>query len=422
MATILENTQIIQENVNEMKERLNLPSSTPLAEVTNRTDSVYKYLDTIPAGTSTCPGMAKTFVQVPTTLKFASNDASYAFFNLSNLTEYPKIDYSGLTKIDYMFSGTKCSDIHDFVIPETVTSAKYLYQGYKFPAGVYNYRLPNITTLNDLFTGVTMADYANTTFNIHIGPNCKTATSFFSNENTSSSAARKCPGYINLTADEPVLITMTGAFKGIKSLKSLICDDNIKPTSLSQICHKNSYQGANIDYFEVNLDECTSMSEMFGSYTPRTVKFKGESRKVTSMYYLLYTGNTNSDSLNRTTKIEGQLYGDSVTNLTSAFYYQKQLTDFTGIKNIGMAYTEPTEGYSKYTFSLSSCTLLTHESLVAIIDNLYDLNISYGVYDAEGNPGEGVLYKQKLVLGEANLAKLTEEEIAVATNKGWIVS
>ena len=145
-----------------------------------------------------------------------------------------------------------------------------------------------------------MADYANTTFNIKIGPACTSMTNFFSNENTSSSAARKCPGYVNLTADEPVLINMGTAFKGIKSLKSLICDDNVKPTNLCQIFTKNSYQGANIDYLEVNLDECTNMSEMFGSYTPKTVKFKGESRKVTNMYYLFYTGNTSSDSFHRT--------------------------------------------------------------------------------------------------------------------------
>ena len=422
MATILENTQIIKENVNEMKERLNLPSSTPLAEVTSQTESVYQYLDAIPAGKSDCPGLAKTFVQVPTTLKFASDDASYAFYNLSSLTEYPKIDYSGLTKIDYMFSGTKCPDIHDFVVPETVTSAKYLYEGYKYPAGTYNYNFPNITSLNNVFTGITMADYANTTFNIKIGPACTSMTNFFSNENTSSSAARKCPGYVNLTADEPVLINMGTAFKGIKSLKSLICDDNVKPTNLCQIFTKNSYQGANIDYLEVNLDECTNMSEMFGSYTPKTVKFKGESRKVTNMYYLFYTGNTSSDSFHRTTKIEGQLYGDSVTNIKSAFFFLKQLTDFTGVKNLGMAYTEPTAEYGNYTLSFSNCTQLTHDSLVAIINNLYDLNIAYGVYDADGNPGEGTLYQQKLVLGEANLAKLTEEEIAVATNKGWIVS
>ena len=57
-----------------------------------------------------------------------------------------------------------------------------------------------------------------------------------------------------------------------------------------------------------------------------------------------------------------------------------------------------------------------------VINKIYDLNITYGVYDEEGNPGTGTLYTQDLILGETNLAKLTPEEIAIATNKGWTVS
>ena len=34
----------------------------------------------------------------------------------------------------------------------------------------------------------------------------------------------------------------------------------------------------------------------------------------------------------------------------------------------------------------------------------------------------GTLYTQQLVLGSTNMAKLTAEEIAIATNKGWTVS
>ena len=33
-----------------------------------------------------------------------------------------------------------------------------------------------------------------------------------------------------------------------------------------------------------------------------------------------------------------------------------------------------------------------------------------------------ILHAQNLVIGETNIAKLTEDEIAIATNKGWTVS
>ena len=58
---------------------------------------------------------------------------------------------------------------------------------------------------------------------------------------------------------------------------------------------------------------------------------------------------------------------------------------------------------------LSSATKLTHESLMNVINNLYDIK-------TKG------CNAQPLVLGSTNLAKLTAEEIAIATNKGWNVS
>lgn len=50
-----------------------------------------------------------------------------------------------------------------------------------------------------------------------------------------------------------------------------------------------------------------------------------------------------------------------------------------------------------------------------VINKLYDLNLTYDV--ANG----GTLYTQVLSLGDTNKEKLTAEEIAIATNKGWTV-
>ena len=72
--------------------------------------------------------------------------------------------------------------------------------------------------------------------------------------------------------------------------------------------------------------------------------------------------------------------------------------------------------YNNYKLNLTNCTYLSHESLVDIINNLYDLNLTYNVENG------GTLYAQRLVLGGTNLAKLTEEEIAIATSKGWNVT
>lgn len=105
----------------------------------------------------------------------------------------------------------------------------------------------------------------------------------------------------------------------------------------------------------------------------------------------------------------------SATNVSGIVTGCKALTNIGGFKNLGKAYMT-TANNSIHTLDLSSCTLLTHESLMNVINGLYDLNLTYNV--ANG----GTLYRQSLVLGSTNLPKLTADEIAIATNKGWNVS
>lgn len=58
--------------------------------------------------------------------------------------------------------------------------------------------------------------------------------------------------------------------------------------------------------------------------------------------------------------------------------------------------------------SLSNSTLLTHDSLMSVINAAKDYSGSSTAYT--------------VAFGEENLAKLTEEEIAIATEKGWTLS
>lgn len=92
-----------------------------------------------------------------------------------------------------------------------------------------------------------------------------------------------------------------------------------------------------------------------------------------------------------------QLDTSSVTVISYAFASCKSLVNLGGFKNLKVA------------LDLSPCTLLTHQSLMNVINNLYDLS-------ANG------LSAQTLTLGATNLAKLTDEEKAVASNKGWTLA
>lgn len=92
----------------------------------------------------------------------------------------------------------------------------------------------------------------------------------------------------------------------------------------------------------------------------------------------------------------------------------RNIVDLGGFKDLGKAYL-PTESANKsaYTLTLSICTKLTEQSLINVLNNLYDI-ASLGVQP------------QKCVLGSTNLAKLTSEEgqqaLANAQQKGWTVS
>lgn len=77
------------------------------------------------------------------------------------------------------------------------------------------------------------------------------------------------------------------------------------------------------------------------------------------------------------------------------FYNCNKLTNLGGFKNL------------KTQLDLSSSPLLTVESLMNVINNLKDLT------------GDSA---QTLTLGATNLAKLTDEQKAVATNKNWVLA
>ena len=104
------------------------------------------------------------------------------------------------------------------------------------------------------------------------------------------------------------------------------------------------------------------------------------------------------------------LNASKVTDVNQTFLLCKKLTNFGGMLNLGEAYnTRQPANISSYKLTLDDSPELTHDSLMNVINNLYDIK-------TKGcNP-------QGLVLGSTNLTKLTSEEIAIATNKGFNVS
>lgn len=88
-----------------------------------------------------------------------------------------------------------------------------------------------------------------------------------------------------------------------------------------------------------------------------------------------------------------------LNNLTSSGSVMA-ITDLGGFKNLKIDFTS----------SLNYCPNLTTESLMNVINNLYDF------------PSNNSSITRKLQLGEVNLNKLTEEQKSIAVKKGWILS
>lgn len=245
------------------------------------------------------------------------------------------------------------------------------------------------------------------------------------------------------------LTTALAMFDGctkLKTIEGLTYFDFSKVTSLNSLFERCESLES-IPYFDTS--SCTSMQDTFYDTRKLTNIPLYDTSNVTYMVNLFYkSGITQMPMFNtsKVTNMEGilkhapnlevfpELDTSNVTNMSSAFYnasslkeikkinlgkvtnishlleYCDKLTILGGFENLGEGYLTTTSANNwSYKLDLSYCTKLTHDSLMNVINNLYDI------------AAKGVK-TQQLVLGSKNLAKLTAEEIQIATDKGFSVS
>ena len=101
-----------------------------------------------------------------------------------------------------------------------------------------------------------------------------------------------------------------------------------------------------------------------------------------------------------------ELDASKVNYIQGAFINCTKLENFGGLLNLGQAYPSTTI-QERYALNLATSNNLTHDSLMNVLNKLYDISNKR---------------TQIINLGNTNKAKLTAEEIAIATNKGWTVN
>ena len=196
---------------------------------------------------------------------------------------------------------------------------------------------------------------------------------------------------------------MTSMFEGCKNLTTIPQIDTSNVTRMNQMF----YHCSNLTTIpQIDTSMVGSTTYMFGYCSNLTTIPQIDTSSLSNMAYMFY------NCTNLTTI--PQLNGENMGILSEAFYGCKSLENFNGIINLGQAYqTSQSANYNYYKLVLTSSTLLTEQSIINILNNLYDIK-------TKG------CNAQQVVLGSTNLAKLTSEEgqtaLTNAAAKGWTIS
>ena len=163
--------------------------------------------------------------------------------------------------------------------------------------------------------------------------------------------------------------------------------DDFKFSDAAKLFYYN--QGSVVKY--VDTSNVTTMNSMFSNCDKLVTIPQLDTSKVTDMSSM-FCGCSNLNSI-------PLLDCGKVTNVSNMFGWEdiNTLTDLGGFKNLKINFTD----------GLNHLPNLTVQSLMNVINNLYDFRAN----------GESTT--RTLKIGTTNLNKLTDEQKAVATNKGW---
>lgn len=353
---------------------------------------IQTYFGPLSAGTSSNSGIGKSLLKVPEELIINDTDISYFLSDCTNITELPLLDYSNVTTANFAFKNCGITDFNKLNMPK-LDEGMSMFSDIVFKNDTV-FSFPSMTSPRLLFSRARISP--NTTITLKLNQDisnsmgCTGALGFITEDATS-------PGgnVILSTLDDKDIIVEGSNLLEVNwycknaPINNLHISDKIHILSLTGFTGGTSTYCQNIPLGEelyLNISDVTSMAQAFyGGPRFKTINFSGTGDKI-------------------------ERINDFVRKYVSGF------ENFTGIQNLGKGFSREQSNYSNYVFNLSYCRDLTHDSLMNVINGLYDLNLTYNV------AGGGTLYTQKLVLGSTNLAKLTDDEIAIATAKGWTVS
>lgn len=294
---------------------------------------------------------------IPNTTKFANTGGM--FRNCSSLTTIPLIDTSNVTVMDDMFNG--CTNLISIPLLNTskVTRTYSMFYGCTNLKSIPALDLSKITLSNYMFRGCnSLVNLPNLNL-----PACTDVGYMFYD----SKGLTECT-----TLNTPNATNMTNLFYGCSNLTKVANLDIGKATNLYRLFYACS-KLEEISFINADITPVTTLSNAFYGCSKLTTIPAINCSKVTDMTYA---------------------------------FNSSPIVNFGGFLNYGQAFTTTaSQNYSYYTLTVNK-TGLTRESMLNIINGLYDIK-------SKGCKTQTVNF------GTANLVLLTDDEKAIATNKGW---
>ena len=182
--------------------------------------------------------------------------------------------------------------------------------------------------------------------------------------------------------DTSKVTNMSRMFYGCKALASIPLFNTTKVNNMDNLFDRSGI--TEVPLFDTS--SVTSMNSMFHLCSKLTSVPSLNTRKVTNVKEMFY--------ICRALESVGLLDLSNATNTIYMFYDCSNLTTLDGLTGL------------KDNLYLNLSPLLTHDSLLNVINEAADVT---------ANP-------KTLTLGATNLAKLTDQEKAIATSKGWTLA
>ena len=298
-------------------------------------------------------------------------DMQYMFSGCTSLTSIPELDTSKVTKMNGMFKS--CSSLTTIRLLDTssVIEMQYMFQGCSNLTSIPLLDTSNVTWLPEMFvscTSLTTIPLLNTskvTNMCAMFQNCSSLTSIPALDTNNVTTMRQmfldCENLTTIPLLNTSKVTnMRSMFSGCTSLTTIPLLDTSKVTDTSGMFFR-----------------CKSLTSIPALDTS----------KVTDMRQMFYV----CSSLTTIPALD-------TSSVTGSNYLNDIFAGCSSLKTILM--------YGmRVNFSISSSTQFEASDLVTILNNLATVTST-----------------RTLTMGTTNLAKLTDEQKAIATNKGWTLA